>query len=149
MNHTQPTPAGPTRWLRHHRIRAVPSIAVAVWASSSVFLSLTEAPEILDAIEKLGYPSYTPQLIGFAKLAGLVAFIAPVPARLREWAYAGFLFELAAAVFSYVAAGYPADALAPATIAMIVALSWKLRQQRELTPAISSGDEADAIRVPA
>lgn len=148
MNQPHPTPnaaTGTRPWRKNPKIRIIPTVAVAVWAASSVYFSLTEAPEILEAMTKLGYPSYTPELIGYAKLAGLVAFIAPVPARLREWAYAGFTFELAAAIISYIAAGHTTDAIAPATIATIVGLSWKLRQQPAITAvAATSADSSGA-----
>lgn len=107
-------------------------------------MSLAGASEIVEAINKLGYPTYTPELIGYAKLAGLIAFVAPVPARLREWAYAGFTFELGAAVFSYTAAGYTVDAIPPAVIAAIVLLSWKLRQQPTLALADTSPESESA-----
>lgn len=110
-------------------LRALPTVIVAGWAASSVVLSLSRAPEIIAAIDTLGYPAYTPQLIGIAKACGLAAFLLPVPPRLREWAYAGFTFELGAAVFSYVAAGHAIDAIAPATVAALVGASWAVRQR--------------------
>lgn len=124
------TPAAP--WWRDGLIRRLPTAGVVLWAASSIALSLTGATEIVEAVDKLGYPSYTPELIGYAKLAGLIAFLAPVPPRLREWAYAGFCFELGAAVISYVAAGYPAEAVPPAMIALVVLASWRLRQRPAL-----------------
>lgn len=141
MTHTPLTHQDlPTRWWDNPKVRAVPTIAVAAWAASSVSMSLTGSTEIVGAINKLGFPTYTAELIGYAKLAGLLALIAPVPARLREWAYAGFTFELGAAVISYSAAGYTTDAIPPAIIAGVVLLSWKLRQHPTLTPTLAIHD---------
>ena len=55
---------------------------------------------------ELGYPSYVPPMLGVAKLLGTATFVMPGRSRLREWAYAGFTFELLGAAASHAFAGH-------------------------------------------
>ncbi len=52
----------------------------------------------------LGYPNYFTVFIGWAKIIGSIAILLPLPARLKEWAYAGLFFDLFGAVYSQLAA---------------------------------------------
>ena len=58
--------------------------------------------ELADNIRSLGYPDYFQKMLGVSKLLGVAALLGPYP-RLKEWAYAGFTFNLVAAYFSHVA----------------------------------------------
>ena len=60
------------------------------------------------AITGLGYPVYFMKILGVAKLLGVVAIVIGRFETLKEWAYAGFTFNLLAAAISHVAAGDPA-----------------------------------------
>ena len=53
----------------------------------------------------LGLPDYLTQLLGFAKLLGVVALLIPGFPRIKEWAYAGLLFDLSGATYSIIASG--------------------------------------------
>jgi hypothetical protein len=41
----------------------------------------------------------------WAKFLGVLLILLPVPARLKEWAYAGFAINLASAVIAHLAVG--------------------------------------------
>ena len=56
-------------------------------------------------MRSLGYPVYLNTILGVAKLFGVAAILLPVPRTLREWAYAGFTFDIAGATASFVAVG--------------------------------------------
>lgn len=57
-----------------------------------------------EGIRHLGYPAYFGLLVLVFKLAGSVALIIPkIPARIKEWAYAGFAFEFISAAVSHCA----------------------------------------------
>ena len=62
-------------------------------------------PQVADAFTHLGFPSYFRVELSLAKLIGLALLVAPVPARLKEWAYAGFAFDLGSAIIAHVAVG--------------------------------------------
>ncbi len=52
----------------------------------------------------LGYPVYLIPFIGWAKLIGSIVILIPGLKKIKEWAYAGLFFDLAAAVYSGIAA---------------------------------------------
>jgi hypothetical protein len=54
---------------------------------------------------ELGYPIYFIPFIGTAKLLGVIALLVPGFPRIREWAYAGLIFDLLGATYSIIAAG--------------------------------------------
>ncbi len=62
-------------------------------------------PQVAAAFAHLGFPDYFRVELSWAKLAGLVLLLAPVPARLREWAYAGFAIDLASAIVAHLSVG--------------------------------------------
>jgi hypothetical protein len=57
-------------------------------------------PQVAEAFTHLGFPAYFRVELSWAKLLGVVLLLAPVPARLKEWAYAGFAINLASAVIA-------------------------------------------------
>lgn len=83
------------------------------WMVVSTVMLLIGAPDIAAALELLRYPDYVAALLGTAKLAGLVVLLAPVPATLRQWAWAGFHLEFLMASSSYVASGELLSAAPP------------------------------------
>ena len=62
-------------------------------------------PEVAEAFTHLGFPGYFRVELSWAKLLGVVLILAPVPARLKEWAYAGFAINLASALIAHLAVG--------------------------------------------
>src|SRR5215475_12677318 len=55
-------------------------------------------PQVAEMFTHLGFPDYFRVELSWAKLLGAVLLLAPVPARLKEWAYAGFAITLASAL---------------------------------------------------
>ena len=87
---------------------------IIFWVSTGLFCAfmLTSAiPNILSAedwvnvFKMLGYPLYLLPFLGVAKLLGVVALLVPGFNRIKEWAYAGFFFDLVGAVYSGLAVG--------------------------------------------
>ena len=62
-------------------------------------------PQVAAAFAHLGFPDYFRVELAWAKLLGVVLLLAPVPARLKEWAYAGFAITLASALIAHLAVG--------------------------------------------
>jgi hypothetical protein len=58
--------------------------------------------------EGLGYPLYFIPFIGVAKILGVAAMLIPGYPRVKEWAYAGLLFDLSGATYSIITSGQPA-----------------------------------------
>jgi len=93
-------------------------------------LHLTRDPQVMATLAHLGYPDYFATILGTWKLLGAIAIVAPGLPRVKEWAYAGFFFDLtgAAATRAFVGDGV-GDILAPLAFLAIVMAS------RALSPA--------------
>ena len=101
------------------------------------FLGVTRDPQMLVTMHHLGYPDYFATLLGAWKILGALAVVAPGLPRLKEWAYAGFFFELTAAAASRAAVGDGLGHIAgPLAFLGLVAASWALRpaSRRLATP---------------
>ena len=62
-------------------------------------------PQVAEAFTRLGFPDYFRVELAWAKVLGVVLLLAPVPARLKEWAYAGFAITLGSALIAHFAVG--------------------------------------------
>jgi uncharacterized membrane protein YphA (DoxX/SURF4 family) len=91
-------------------------------------LHLTRAEQVMSGLSHLGYPAYFASILGLWKLLGAIAVVMPRFPRLKEWAYAGFFFDLTAAAVSRAAVGDSAsDIVAPLVFLVLVLASWALR----------------------
>ena len=78
--------------------------------------------------DQLGYPHYLLLIIGAWKLPCAVTLLVPGFPRLKEWAYAGAVFNFTGAAASHLLAGHgPAKWIGPLLFAGIVMGSWALR----------------------
>ena len=68
-------------------------------------MDLLQPPDLAAAMEHLGYPLYFALILGVWKLLGVVALLAPGFGRVKEWAYAGVVFNMSGAAISHVAVG--------------------------------------------
>jgi hypothetical protein len=62
-------------------------------------------PQVAEAFTHLGFPGYFRVELSLAKLLGVALLLAPVPARLKEWAYAGFAIDVGSAVIAHLSVG--------------------------------------------
>src|ERR1700682_6665298 len=62
-------------------------------------------PQVARAFPHLGFPAYFRVELSWAKLFGVVLLLAPVPARLKEWAYAAFAINLGSGLLRHLAGG--------------------------------------------
>ena len=62
-------------------------------------------PQVAEAFTRLGFPAYFRVELACAKIVGILLLLAPVPARLKEWAYAGFAITLVSALIAHFAVG--------------------------------------------
>ena len=111
---------------------------IAYWVTTVVVVfelalggawDVLRVPQVRGLFERLGYPSYFLIILGIWKLLGAVALLVPKFPRLKEWAYAGVIFDLTGAVASLFAAGLIAVGTLAFPIFMIgvAVASWALR----------------------
>jgi uncharacterized membrane protein YphA (DoxX/SURF4 family) len=102
-------------------------------------LHLQQAPEVMTNLHHLGYPDYFAYILGTGKLLGALAIVAPGFRRLKEWAYAGFFFDLASGAFSRAAVGDSAiEIIAPLVFLALTMASWALRPESRRLPAATA-----------
>ena len=77
-------------------------------------------PQVSDAFTHLGFPAYFRVEVSWAKLVGVLVLLAPAPARLKEWAYAGFAIDLGSALIAHLAVGDGPQAWSWAVVALVI-----------------------------
>ena len=88
-------------------------IVIGFWTVTALFClqigftayAQLRLPQVAEAFTHLGFPDYFRVELSWAKLLGVLVLLAPVPPRLKEWAYAGFAIDLGSAVFAHLAVG--------------------------------------------
>src|ERR1700687_5945278 len=82
-------------------------IVTALFCLQMTFTAYAELrlPQVAEAFTHLGFPAYFRVELSWAKLLGVALLLAPVPARLKEWAYAGFAIDLASALIAHFSVG--------------------------------------------
>jgi len=97
----------------------------AAFMTFSAIPDMLKVPEAMQFITHLGYPEYFIPFIGLAKLLGSIAILIPSFKKIKEWAYAGLVFDLIAAVYSIVMTdGYDPGMLMMIPIFAVVATSY-------------------------
>jgi len=89
------------------------AVAVAWWAVTALFClqmgftayAQLRLPQVAQEFTRLGFPDYFRVELSWAKLLGVMLLLAPVPARIKEWVYAGFAINLASALIAHFALG--------------------------------------------
>jgi hypothetical protein len=108
-------------------------------------------PQVAEAFTHLGFPSYFRVELSCAKLVGIVLLLSPAPARLKEWAYAGFAFDLGSALIAHLAVGDPPQAwgwaLATGVLWALSYFSWR-RLHAPSTAAMIVGCSPDMPSLP-
>ncbi|MFL5607295.1 MAG: DoxX family protein [Gemmatimonadaceae bacterium] len=100
----------------------------------------------LQIMRALGYPDYLNTILGIAKLLGVAAILLPVPRTLREWAYAGFTFDVGGAVASFVAAGLVNwTLLIPILSLALVLVSYWTWRRREAMAGMTASPSARGL----
>lgn len=107
---------------------------IIFWVATSIIFiwegvmpALTSQTEMAkEGISHLGYPAYFGVMLAVYKVLGSIALIVPqVPARVKEWAYAGLAFSMLSAFISHWAVdGFNAQTPFPLIILAILMVSY-------------------------
>lgn len=85
-------------------------------------------PDVMEGFRKLGYPDYFATIIGVWKVGGALVLVAPRLPLLKEWAYAGIVFDLTGASASHAFSGDPiGNIMVPLVLLGMLVASWWLR----------------------
>lgn len=123
---------------------------VVYWLSTALFSLLmamsglmyfSGAPQVVEGTAALGFPHYLLYILGTWKLLGALALLtppsAPIPylARIKDWAYAGFFFNLTGAAASHLFNGDGLGSVVPVlVIGSLYAASFALRPEAARVP---------------
>lgn len=80
-------------------------VTTVLFAGFMIFSAIPDILMLKEAkqfISHLGYPEYFIPFIGWAKLLGSIAILIPGFKKIKEWAYAGLMFDLVGAVYSNI-----------------------------------------------
>ena len=78
---------------------------MAVFMLMASIPDVLQLPEVVAVFTHLGYPAYLLPFIGIAKILAVITILSPRFQRLKEWAYAGLVFDLIGALYSHLAVG--------------------------------------------
>jgi hypothetical protein len=102
------------------------------WITTGLFAAMMIGSGILyvsgfapvaEGIRTLGYPDSFRVLIGVAKLLGAPMLLIPRRSMLREWAYAGFVFDLGGAIVAHLSHGDGVEHVVPIVFGLALLLS--------------------------
>jgi hypothetical protein len=91
--------------------------------------ALVAGPRTVDVLARLGYPDYLLEILFPWRILGAIVLLAPGFRRLKEWVYAGVVFELTGAIASHTERDdLGLDTVGWASFVLACALvSWALR----------------------
>lgn len=113
---------------RNKIIYWIATLWLALGMTSTGIVQLIRTPEEIDLVTHLGYPVYFLTLIGIWKLLGVAAVLSPKFPLLKEWAYAGFFFNMTGAIVSHAFTGSdPKDFFGPVLLIVLTLGSWYFR----------------------
>ena len=108
----------------------ITTVLTALLIGSGGIMQCLRAHDAVAGIVTLGYPAYFVVLLGVWKVLGAAAILAPRFPRLKEWAYAGIVFDLSGASWSHAASGTGAgNVIAPLVFTVLAMASWALRPE--------------------
>ena len=89
------------------------AIVIGFWIATVLFclqmgftaFAQLRLPQVAAAFTHLGFPAYFRVELSWAKFLGVALLLAPVPTRLKEWAYAGFAITLGSALLAHFSLG--------------------------------------------
>lgn len=111
-------------------------VVTALFAALMTFgalLDVAKTKEAVSIFQHLGYPEYLLPFLGLLKIAGSVTLLVPrAPKALKEWAYAGLVFDMSGALYSHLSVGdSPSDWLPAVVGLLLVGSSYALMKKRE------------------
>lgn len=95
-------------------VKAPTGITIMYWIATALFClqmgftayAQLRLPQVAAAFARMGFPGYFRIELSWAKLVGIAALLLPmIPARVKEWAYAGFAITIASALIAHFAMG--------------------------------------------
>ena len=120
---------------------------IAYWVTTGVvvllmlsggIMQVMRRPDAALGIVRLGYPAYFVVVLGAWKVLGSLALVAPKMPLVKEWAYAGFFFDLTGAAISHATMSSSlGNVIAPLFFAGLAIASWAFRPESRRLRAVA------------
>lgn len=132
---------------RHKIIYWITTVLFCALMSLTGVMQLLQTEDLVKAMAPFGYPAYFIQFIGLAKVLGALVLLLPGLALVKEWAYAGMVFNLLGAIVAVLhLTGSPVDALYQLVLVAIGLASWYYRPaSRRLAGVPAAAKESKAV----
>jgi hypothetical protein len=112
---------------------------IAFFIGSGGLAYALQVPDVVQGVVALGFPVHFVVLLGVWKVLGSITILMPGSPLIKEWAYAGIMFDLTGAASASIGTGGEWwHVAAPLSIAVVVAASWALRPQSRRLPGVTS-----------
>jgi hypothetical protein len=100
--------------------------------------SYLTSPQVAEGFKHLGFPDYFRVELAIAKILGAVALLIPqVPARVKEWAYAGFGITFISAAIAHINSSDPTSMVVmPFVALLLLTVSYICRINMKIKPGI-------------
>ena len=116
------------------RIYWISTILFVAAMAFSASQELQHAPDLLEAMEYLGFPAYVLTMLGTAKLLGIPVLLIPRWPHLKEWAYAGYAFDLGGGFIAHLITGDTLERTLPSAVCLLILVvsyaSYRSRRSR-------------------
>lgn len=108
------------------------TVNIAYWICTVLFLLMMGFSAVMsfqhnpEGDKMMAHIGIIPQILTFLavfKLLGIIAILMPGFSRLKEWAYAGFTFDVLGAIYLFIIAGDPVQAWAPVLVTLLLILA--------------------------
>ena len=81
---------------------------------------LQHVPDLVEAMDFLGFPTYVLTMLGTAKLMGIPVLLIPRWPHLKEWAYAGYAFDLGGGFVAHLITGDTLERTLPSAFCFVL-----------------------------
>lgn len=96
---------------------------ISVMMLFSAYMYFTSV-EVKQGFVHLGFPDYFRIELAIAKTLGALALILPfIPARVKEWAYAGFFINFVSAIIAHLASGDAASTWGSVSVFLLILIA--------------------------
>jgi uncharacterized membrane protein YphA (DoxX/SURF4 family) len=100
--------------LKPQKLYTMKKTKILYWVFTGLFAAfmlMSAIPDIFsiqiakDGFTKMDMPLYLLPFLGIAKTLGVIAIVVPGYPRIKEWAYAGLIFDLIGATYAIISSG--------------------------------------------
>lgn len=110
-------------------------IIVGLMLFSAFGTFLIHTADSAEMLRRIQMPEYIMKFLAVCKILGAIAILTPGYPRLKEWAYAGYFFDLLGAIYCTIMGNYPITQWAPMFIFIAILFGSYFTYHKKLSAA--------------